>query len=254
MSTFNRSTPQPLYDDEQVEIDYWEKSPTECPLSESIENLINKFGDAGVLLERLAMHRLLFQRAVTIVELGAGQGWASCVVKGQYPDARVIATDISRHAVASAPKWERVLQVTLDHTAACRSYELPFANESIDLIFAFQAAHHFRAHRRTFAEVSRVLRPGGACVYLHEPTCRAYIYPLAFRRVNRKRPHVPEDVIVFDHMLELARKVGLRGRFVHDLSLAKRGPVEMFYYWVLRRVPFLKDVLPATKDFIFVKE
>ncbi len=174
-------------------------------------------------------------------------------MKQQFPSAKVIATDISPYAIASVPKWEQVLQVQLADRLTCRSYELPFADRTVDLIFAFQAAHHFRAHRRTLHEVARILRPGGACLYLHEPTCRGFMHPLAFRRVNHKRPHVPEDVLIFERILQLAREAGLVPSYLHDLTLTKRGPVELAYYFLLGRIPFLKDILPATKDFVFQK-
>lgn len=52
-------------------------------------------------------------------------------------------------------------------------------------------------------EIYRVLKDGGICLYLHEPSCRQYLYKLAFERVNRKRPKVPEDVLLFKKFKEL---------------------------------------------------
>ena len=55
---------------------------------------------------------------------------------------------------------------------------------------------------------------------------------------------VPEDVLVHGELLDLARRAGFIAGTVFDLSLAKRGPVELLYYSALRRVPGLKHVLP----------
>ncbi len=206
-----------------------------------------------MFLERIAVHRDRFAAAKNVLELGGGQCWGACVIKRLWPGAQVCSSDISEHAVASSFKWEHQLQVKLDRTFHCRSYELPLESESVDLVFAFQSAHHFRAHRRTLAEVFRVLRPGGSCLYLHEPTCRAFLHGLAHWRVNRKRPHVPEDVLVFSRLMALGRAAGFESSWVHDLTLTKRAPFELLYYLALSKLPLLRDVLPATKDLVFAK-
>ena len=64
---------------------------------------------------------------------------------------------------------------------------------------------------------------------------------------------VPEDVLVHKELLQLARDAGLSASTVFDLSLAKRGPLELLYYSALRMAPFLKHVLPCTRDFVFEK-
>ena len=117
---------------EQIEIDYWKNSRAERPESDSIENLLNKMSDAPIFLECLTNHAAVFAQAQTILELGAGQGWASCIVKLTYPDARVIATDISDFAIASICKWEHIFRVKVDEALACRSYAMQQPDETID--------------------------------------------------------------------------------------------------------------------------
>ena len=243
-----------LHAKEQLEIDAWRDSPTEAPGVDSVENLVNKLTDAPVFLEAFERHRSRFESANHILELGAGQGWASCLVKKRLgPGKQVIASDLSPFAIESLGMWERVFDVRLDASFHCRSYEIPVEAGSVDLAFTFQAAHHFVAHRRTLSELYRVLAPGGCALYLHEPTCSRWIHPLAHRRVNQKGMPVPEDVLVHGELLDLARRAGFIAGTVFDLSLAKRGPVELLYYSALRRVPGLKHVLPCTRDFVFEK-
>ena len=134
--------------------------------------------EAGAFLEAFDRHLLhRFEAATTILELGAGQGWASCLTKvllgGEH---RFIVTDVSEEAVQSVAIWERAFDTRIDEARGSPSFDLGMPDESVDLVFCFQAAHHFGAHRRTLAEVSRVLRPGGACLYLHEPTTPSYLY------------------------------------------------------------------------------
>lgn len=239
---------------ERLEIDAWRNSLHESPESDSVENLVNKLTDAPVFLEAVERHRDLFTRARTTLELGAGQGWASCILKKLLGTAgHVTASDISPHAMASVWKWERVFAVRLDGKLNCRSYQVPLPDASVDLVFTFQAAHHFVAHRRTLREMLRILVPGGSCLYLHEPTCAQWIHGVARRRVNAKGMSVPEDVLVYARLVAIAHEVGLNVSSVFDLSLSKRGPVELVYYSALTRLPLLRHLLPCTRDIVFMK-
>jgi len=245
---------QPLDRRQQVEIDFWRDSPIERPESDAVENIVMKATEAGVFLDVLRRYAALFARASDILELGGGQGWASCIVKKTYPGARVHTTDISPYAIASVPKWERVFDTKLDAMSACPSYQIPVEDSSLDLVFCFAAAHHFVAHRRTLSEMSRILRAGGAVLYMYEPSCGPLLYRFARSRVNRKRPEVPEDVLMFRRLQEIARSTGLTCSVEFFPSVRHRSPVPLLYYSVLRRVPPLQRLLPCTMNFLFSKQ
>ncbi len=238
---------------EQMEIAAWIAPPEDRNRPDrEIGNLINKLTDAPVFLGGFERHRQRFLSSARILELGAGEGWASCIAKRLVPaKSSVMATDISRHAIGGRGEWEQVFQQPLDGAFSCRSYDIPLPDSSMDLVFTFQAAHHFVAHRRTLLELARVLRPGGAAIYLHEPTCSRWIHPVAHRRVNGKGMPVPEDVLVPAELATLAAEAGLRMRSHFDLSLAKRGPIETLYYAALRVIPGLRELLPCTRDLVF---
>ena len=239
---------------EQREREFWATSPDEQPGAFSLGLLTHKMGEARVLLEKLDAFRDLFDGAHTIVELGAGQAWASAAVAHELGDARrLIATDIAFEAVVSHELWERQFDGRLTGLAACRSAALPFADSSVDLVFAFAAAHHFATHRSTLREIARVLRPSGHALYLHEPACRSWIYPLAYRRVMRKRPVVPEDVLRYPEIVRLAGDAGLRPEVRFAPTTTYRGPVETVYYLALSKLRPLQRVLPCTVDFVFTK-
>lgn len=242
-----------LAERQQIEIRHWQQSATEGPGSDPVLNFIKKAGDARVLLDLIERYRPIFERAASVLELGAGQGWASCIVKRMFPAARVITTDISEDAVASAGKWEQLCQVRLDRVYSSLSYELAEESESLDLVFCFASAHHFGAHRRTLKEVARVLRSGGTCLYLYEPSCPRYLHALAYRRVNRIRPTVPEDVLIYRTIQALATEAGLECRVDFYPSVLHRNPGPLLYYSVLGRLPLLQHLLPCTANYQFTK-
>jgi SAM-dependent methyltransferase len=236
-----------------LEDDLWRTSATERPDVDSLENLLNKTQDAAVFYEILDGYRSVFGSARSILEIGAGQGWASCIVKRLFPAASVVASDLSAHAVASVPKWERIYGVSIDGARHYPSDALDEPDSSFDLIFCFAAAHHFVRQLSTLAEIRRVLTPGGRALYLYEPSCSSAVYPLALRRVTRKRPEIPEDVLRHDRIRELAAEVGLECTVEFVPSMTRRGPVETVYYALLGRVPRLQRVLPCTANYLLRK-
>jgi SAM-dependent methyltransferase len=228
--------------DELRQIAFWEHSPGESPNVNSLEALARKFSESRVFLEKLNGFNHLFSSATDILEIGAGQCWASCMVKRQLPGARVVATDLAPAAVASAYKWERLLGSKLDQIEVCKSYATPFQDNSFDLVFAFAAAHHFGNHEGTLKELRRLLRPGGSALYFHEPSSPRLLYPFAHRRVNAgtKACDYHEDVLIPAEMIEFARRCDLRATIRFAPTVTARAPLETVYYFVLSRVHFLQ--------------
>lgn len=238
---------------QKIEIDYWKNSELESPESDSIYTISSKMSIADVLSDCIKLYIDSFSVAERVLELGAGHGWASCIYKKMFPKAHVITTDISPFAIESLPKWEYIWNVKVDQSYACKSYETREASSSIDLIFCFKSAHHFVAHNRTLQEISRILKPNGVAFYLYEPACKEFIYPLAYKRVNNKRPEVPEDVLITNKIKILAEQNNLNVKIDYYPNYRWRGPAETVYYYLLSRVPFLQNILPCTTNFIFTK-
>jgi len=239
---------------QQVEIEFWRVSETESPESDSLQNIVAKLTDANILLDALERYKEQLSVNGKVLELGGGQCWASCIYKRLYPKAFVTGTDISPFAVQSLSKWEHVLDVKLDNSYACKSYEIPEPDASIDQIFTFAAAHHFLAHRRTLTEFKRVLKPGGNAFYLFEPTTPKYLHSLAKKRVNLKRPEVPEDVLIPKKLRQIAKTLDLDCQVDFFPTYKGRGATATAYYLVLGRVRPLQALLPCTANFIFTKK
>jgi len=244
----------PTIDEKQkIEVNYWRDSAHESPDSNSIYNVVNKIGDAQILLDLFERYRETLPSRGFILELGSGQGWASCLYKRVFADAHVIATDISEFAIASLSKWEQIFGVRVNKAYACKSYEIPEPDESIDAVFCFASAHHFLAHRRTINEIARVLKRDGRGYYFYEPTSPRYLYPLAHWRLNRIRGGVPEDVLIVSELRSLARAAGLELTVDYYPSLSKRSAVATVYYSILRQCRLLQRILPCSVNLVFRK-
>ncbi len=237
----------------RIETAFWRDDERERPESDSIENIVNKVTDCQVFLEVSKEYDLFFKSARTVFELGGGQGWASCALKKVHPHLTVVLSDITDHAVASRHKWERIFQVSLPRAIACTSYQIPLKPASTDIVFCYAAAHHFGDMEGTLKEIHRVLTRGGHCFFLHEPAVIRPLYGLAYARVNKKRPVIHEDVIVYRELLSAARNLGFEADMSFHPTILKRGPVETAYYLALSKLKFLQSFLPCTANFHFRK-
>ena len=240
----------------EIEVNFWKNDPHERPESNSVENILNK-GRQGIVflnaLDCLHSAKSYFLNASDVFEIGGGQGWSSCILKRKFPHLNVTSSDISEFAVKSQFKWEEVFGVKIDQSSVCTSDNLPTGDCSLDIVYAFAAAHHFVVHKETLIECKRVLRPGGSLIYLYEPVTPRVFYSLAKWRVNRKRPDVPEDLLVPAVLSSYATQLGYNYKIMYFPDLDSRGLVESLYYFVLSKLKFLNRLLPSTAIIVFTK-
>lgn len=130
--------------------------------------------DAAAVLQhevcRRSLERLDFIRhaPASILDAGSGTGNAWPGLAQRYPAARIIALDLApamlRQARASQP-WHRRLLGRVP-AAVCGDIErLPLANASVDLAWSNLALQWAAALPRAFAELRRVLAPGGLFLF-----------------------------------------------------------------------------------------
>jgi SAM-dependent methyltransferase len=233
-----------------IEAAFWSSDPFERPEVDTLENFVNKAQDAAIFFSLVSARNATFRTTGLIVEVGGGQGWASCLLKRLNPEATVCLTDAVREAVDGRHIWERVFNCTLDGASAAPAQSLPFPDGSVDLLFCFAAAHHFVDHDSALQEAKRVLSPNGRCVWLYEPTAPSWLHAAAERRVNRKRPDVPEHVLVPGQIVQIAHKSGLHCEIEYCTSIAHRGRFATIYYMLLGAIPVLQRLLPCTAHFV----
>jgi ubiquinone/menaquinone biosynthesis C-methylase UbiE len=105
------------------------------------------------------------------LEIGSGTGYFSLnlMQTGVIEDAT--CTDISPGMLATLEHNAETLGLT-DRltTAACDAAELPFEDESFDLVLGHAVLHHLPDLEQAFAEFWRVLAPGGTLFFAGEPS------------------------------------------------------------------------------------
>jgi ubiquinone/menaquinone biosynthesis C-methylase UbiE len=148
------------------------------------------------------------------LEIGAGTGYFTLnLLRAGMVDSAV-ATDISLGMLGELERSARRLAVRVE-TAQCEADELPFPDDSFDLVFGHAVLHHLPDLEAAFTEFRRVLRPGGRIAFCGEPSrhgdriagvpkrAALAVAPVWRRLVGaRERPLPPVEGEERDHWLE----------------------------------------------------
>lgn len=119
--------------------------------------------DAAADLQRAVCDRLLSRcnpewRPRRILDLGSGTGYGTEKLRTLYPDAEIIAADIAEGML----HYARGNRDRADTYVCADAEALPFADGSFDLVFSSMALQWCYRLEQLFAEIVRVLAPGGA--------------------------------------------------------------------------------------------
>ncbi len=103
------------------------------------------------------------------LEIGSGTGYFSLNLLQLGAIESLTATDISAGMLKRLATTAEGLGLEVD-TAQTEAEELPFEDESFDLVFGHAVLHHIPDLDKAFSEFRRVLRPGGAIAFAGEPS------------------------------------------------------------------------------------
>jgi malonyl-CoA O-methyltransferase len=142
----------------------------------SFEQAATTYDAAAVLQNEVCMRmltRLDYIKADPAVVLDAGSGTGNAVggLLARYPRARVVALDLAlamaRRSRARRPWWKGLLDGRAARlTAVCGDMErLPLATGRVDMIWSNLALQWMADPKRAFAEMHRVLAPGGLLLF-----------------------------------------------------------------------------------------
>ena len=121
---------------------------------------------AGKLQKALGEEPGHYPRAL---EIGAGTGYFGLNLVRAGIVERLTATDISPGMLDVLASTAREIGVDAE-TACCQATELPFADDSFDLVLGHAVLHHLPHLDDAFDEFRRVLAPGGTIAFCGEPS------------------------------------------------------------------------------------
>jgi ubiquinone/menaquinone biosynthesis C-methylase UbiE len=141
-----------------------------------------------------------FQRSL---EIGSGTGYFTLNLMRAGLVDNATCTDISPGMLATLSANAERLGLDVE-TVATDAEELPFADESFDLVLGHAILHHIPDLAKAFEEFARVLAPGGTVLFAGEPSRYgdrvanvpkrlATLAAPVWRRAIRARPAPPAD-------------------------------------------------------------
>ena len=105
------------------------------------------------------------------LEIGSGTGYFSLNLMQEGVITNLVATDVSTGMLSSLTATAASLGLAERvQTRQADAEELPFEDESFDLVLGHAVLHHIPDLTKAFSEFDRVLRPGGAIVFCGEPS------------------------------------------------------------------------------------
>lgn len=129
-----------------------------------------------------------------VLEIGCGLGADSRYISKL--GSKITSLDLSFDNVALTLKGMHLLE--LKGQGVCSDAEnLPFKDNSFDIVYSFGVLHHTPDTKRAIDEVCRVLKPGGKCIVMLYHKGYAYLY--INLRFCLKRLSVSEDKLLSDH-------------------------------------------------------
>jgi ubiquinone/menaquinone biosynthesis C-methylase UbiE len=149
------------------------------------------------------------------LEIGAGTGYFSLNLLQTGVVREATCTDISPGMLETLEANAENLGLDVT-TATADAAELPFDDESFDLVLGHAVLHHLPDLDRAFAEFHRVLRPGGTLFFAGEPSRSGdrlaavpkqaawWLAPLWRRAVKARPAPEPDDATeeAAEHALE----------------------------------------------------
>ncbi len=179
-----------------------------------------------------------------ILDIGCGYGW--CELNFLKRGAKsIVGTEITEADFATAKKYiddQRVKFVVGGAT------QLEFPDKSFDSVVCWEVIEHIpkRTEPQMFAEVNRVLRPGGA-FYLSTPfaSVLARIFDPAWWVAGHRhysRAHL--EAFGLEHGFEVSQMM-VKGRFWTLFSILNMYIAK----WIFRRPPFFAEHFSKMEDY-----
>jgi ubiquinone/menaquinone biosynthesis C-methylase UbiE len=202
---------------------------------------------------RRLIPRLKLTGTEKVLEMGAGHGWASVLLKRHFPACYIVASDLVSEALQFCIHYEQILGLSIDEKWAFHCRAIPFEDNTFDRIFTMAAFHHFGQNNDftgALEEMIRILKPNGKIALLYEPSAPRFLYPLINKIVNSRRSeeNVEEDVLVISDLRKYSEKAGCKCNIEYYPDFRDRsGLKSQLYYFFLSKVAPLVGFTPLLK-------
>jgi len=150
-----------------------------------------------------ALNYLPDQAPQRVIDLGSGTGYFSEQLQQRFPQAQLISLDLAEGMLRYAREHRPLKQ---GHYLCGDAESLPLADSCTDLIFSSLAIQWCGDYPRLFAEIARVLKPGGYFLFatlgpqtLHElrqawATVDGFVHVNSFTPASELQQAIPQTL------------------------------------------------------------
>jgi SAM-dependent methyltransferase len=158
-----------------------------------------------------------------VVDIGAGRAWSSRHIAGLGRAREVVAVDVLTRRFLGLETADVFFAEDKRHFERIRGdlHRVPLHDGWADLVFSAAAIHHSPDPARLFAEVYRLLKPGGAFVFMAEPSKKASI-PERQPQNEETAVGINEHIYSYAEYLGPLRALGFRARHLAPRSVRYR--------------------------------
>lgn len=120
---------------------------------------VDEFHIGGFEATKALLDQLKIDKTTDVLDIGCGLGGTARFITAQYGSA-VTGIDLTPDFVETAKKLSAALGMKASFSVGS-ALDLPFKEESFDLVTLFHVGMNLPDKPKLFSEVARVLRPGG---------------------------------------------------------------------------------------------
>lgn len=150
-----------------------------------------------------------------VLDLASGTGELERHLLASTPDVEIVGVDLAPAMVKRAR--EKLADVEAASFLQADAHELPFENDSFDVVVSASTFHYFTAPQRVLTEAARVLRPDGRLILLDWCrdfwTCRVMDAVLHWIDPAHHRCYTLDEVVSYIDASPLTYQSGFRYRF-----------------------------------------
>ncbi|TET22764.1 MAG: class I SAM-dependent methyltransferase [Candidatus Cloacimonadota bacterium] len=109
-----------------------------------------------------------------ILDVGSGAGQLTLLFARRYPEAEITGIDFSSTQTMIANFLKKRKHVTNCHFRQADALNLPFKNETFDMVTSFASIKHWQDGRKGLKEIRRVMKDGAAAYIVECDACASY--------------------------------------------------------------------------------
>ncbi len=132
------------------------------------------------------------KRFETVVDVGCGYGHSLIKLKKAFSPQQLIGIDIDPEMIKASSRKAQQDKLSAG-LICCSNSNIPFASNSIDILFCHQTFHHLVDQQAAIKEYFRILKPGGQLLFAE--STRRYIHSWIIK-------------LLFRHPMEVQKTAG----------------------------------------------